>query len=62
MAAGILAIAHVTPYWLFTDRVVFSFCTPVSSAWLALITAGGTRSLTVPLTRGRVLLCQTVTS
>jgi hypothetical protein len=27
-----------------------------------LIAAGGTRSLTVPLTRGRVLLCQTVTS
>jgi signal transduction histidine kinase len=40
MAAGILAIAHLTPYWLFTHRIVFSFCTPVSSAWLSLITAG----------------------
>jgi len=47
LAAGILAIAHVTPYWLFTDRVVFSFCTPVSSAWLALITAGGYQLLVV---------------
>ena len=40
LAAGILVIAHVTPYWLFTHRIVFSFCTPVSSAWLSLITAG----------------------
>src|ERR1035438_2620352 len=47
LAAGILAIAHVTPYWLFTDRVVFSFCTPVSSAWLALITAGAYQLLVV---------------
>jgi len=47
LAAGILVVAHVTPYWLFTDRVVFSFCTPVSSAWLALITAGGYQLLVV---------------
>jgi len=47
LAAGILAIAHVTPYWLFTDRIVFSFCTPVSSAWLSLITAGGFQLLVV---------------
>ncbi len=47
LAAGILAIAHVTPYWLFTHRIVFSFCTPVSSAWLSLITAGGYQLLVV---------------
>jgi len=47
MAVGILAIAHVTPYWLFTHRVVFSFCTPVSSAWLSLATAGGYQYLVV---------------
>jgi len=40
LAAGILVVAHVTPYLLFTQRIVFSFCTPVSSAWLSLITAG----------------------
>jgi len=47
LAAGILAVAHLTPYWLFTHRVVFSFCTPVSSAWLSLITAGGYQLLVV---------------
>jgi signal transduction histidine kinase len=47
LAVGILAIAHVTPYWLFTHRIVFSFCTPVSSAWLSLITAGGYQLLVV---------------
>jgi signal transduction histidine kinase len=47
VAAGILVVAHVTPYWLFTHRIVFSFCTPVSSAWLSLITAGGYQLLVV---------------
>jgi signal transduction histidine kinase len=47
LAAGILVVAHVTPYWLFTHRMVFSFCTPVSSAWLSLITAGGYQLLVV---------------
>jgi signal transduction histidine kinase len=47
LAAGILVIAHATPYWLFTHRIVFSFCTPVSSAWLSLITAGGYQLLVV---------------
>ena len=47
LAAGILVIAHVTPYWLFTHRIVFSFCTPVSSAWLSLITAGAYQLLVV---------------
>ena len=46
-AAGILGVAHVTPYWLFTHRIVFSFCTPVSSAWLSLIAAGGYQLLVV---------------
>jgi signal transduction histidine kinase len=47
LAAGILAIAHITPYGLFTHRIVFSFCTPVSSAWLSLIAAGGYQLLVV---------------
>jgi len=47
LAGGILVVAHVAPYWLFTHRVVFSFCTPVSSAWLSLITAGGYQLLVV---------------
>jgi signal transduction histidine kinase len=41
LALGILAVAHVTPYACFTRRVVFSFATPVSSAWLAVVSAGG---------------------
>jgi signal transduction histidine kinase len=47
MAAGIMVIAHVTPYVLFTERIVFSFCTPVSSAWLSLITASAYQLLVV---------------
>jgi len=47
LALGILAAAHVTPYVLFTQRVVFSFFTPVSSAWLSLVTAGGYQYLVV---------------
>ena len=47
LAAGILAVAHLTPYWFFTHRIVFSFCTPVSSAWLSLIAAGGYQLLVV---------------
>lgn len=46
-ALTILAAAHVVPYWLFTDRVVFSFCTPVSSAWLSLVGAGSYQYLVV---------------
>jgi signal transduction histidine kinase len=47
LAAGILVIAHVTPYWFFTHRIVFSLVTPVSSAWLSLITAAGFQLLIV---------------
>jgi signal transduction histidine kinase len=47
LAVGILVVAHATPYWLFTHRIVFSFATPVSSAWLSLITAGGYQYLAV---------------
>ena len=47
IAAGIMVVAHVTPYVFFTQRMVFSFCTPVSSAWLALIAAGGYQLLVV---------------
>ena len=47
LAASVLAIAHLTPYLFFTQRMVFSFCTPVSSAWLSLVTAGGYQYLVV---------------
>jgi signal transduction histidine kinase len=47
LAAGIMIVAHTTPYWVFTHRMVFSFCMPVSSAWLSLITAGGYQLLVV---------------
>jgi signal transduction histidine kinase len=47
LAAGILVVAHVTPYLAFTQRIVFSFFTPVSSAWLSLIVAGGYQLLVV---------------
>jgi signal transduction histidine kinase len=47
LAACILIVAHVTPYFLFTQRIVFSFCTPVSAAWLALITAAAYQLLVV---------------
>ena len=47
VAVLILAIAHVTPYWLFTHRIVFSFCAPVSSAWLSLVAAGAYQFLVV---------------
>lgn len=40
MAAVILVTAHLAPYWLFTRGIVFSSATPVSAAWLSLITAG----------------------
>ena len=42
-----MVVAHVTPYVFFTQRMVFSFCTPVSSAWLALIAASGYQFLVV---------------
>ena len=47
LAAGIVAAAHLTPYWLFTRHTVFSFATPVSAAWLSLITAGAYQLLVV---------------
>jgi len=47
LALGILVVAHTTPYWLFTHRIVFSFATPVASTWLSLITAGGYQYLVV---------------
>jgi signal transduction histidine kinase len=53
LAAGILVVAHVTPYWLFTHRIVFEFCAPVSSAWLSLIAAGGFQLLVVRRSLGK---------
>jgi len=47
LGAAILVTAHVTPYWFFTHRIFFSFATPVSAAWLSLITAGSYQFLIV---------------
>ena len=47
VALGMLATAHVVPYWLFTQRIVFPLSTPVSSAWLSLIAAGSYQFLVV---------------
>ena len=47
LAVAILMVAPATPYWLFTHRIVFSFATPVASAWLSLVTAGGYQYLAV---------------
>ncbi len=47
LAGAVLLAAHLTPYWFFTRRVVFSFGEPVSAAWLALITAGAYQLLVV---------------
>jgi signal transduction histidine kinase len=47
LAVGILVVAPATPYWFFTQRIVFSFATPVFSAWLSLVTAGSYQYLVV---------------
>ena len=47
LAVGILIVAPAAPYWLFTHRIVFSFATPVFSAWLSLVTAGSYQYLVV---------------
>jgi signal transduction histidine kinase len=47
LAVGILIVAPAVPYWLFTHRIVFSFATPVASAWLSLVTAGSYQYLVV---------------
>jgi signal transduction histidine kinase len=47
LAVGILVVAPATPYWLFTHGIVFSFATPVASAWLSLVTAGSYQYLVV---------------
>ena len=39
-ALALLGLAHLLPYALFTQRVVFPFLPPVSAAWLSLAGAG----------------------
>lgn len=39
MAVAILAVAHTTPYVLFTKGIVFPFTPGVASAWLGIVTA-----------------------
>lgn len=46
-AALMLAIAHLTPYWLFTRNVVFPYSPPASAAWLSIVTAAAYQHLVV---------------
>ena len=46
LSVVILAVAHVTPYWAFTQESVFSFVAPVSTSWACLVTAGVYQYLT----------------
>lgn len=46
-AALILASAHLAPYWLFTQGVVFPYSPPASVAWLTLVTAAAYQYLVV---------------
>ena len=39
-ALALLGFSHALPYALFTQRIVFPFLPPVSSAWLSLVGAG----------------------
>ena len=47
MAGLILVAGTVTPYLFFTRGTVFSFVTPVSSAWLSIVMAAGYEHLVV---------------
>src|SRR5579885_2892187 len=48
-AAGVavLVLVNLTPYWFFTRRIVFSFTTPVSTAWISMVSAAGYQTLVV---------------
>jgi len=47
LAVLLLVAAHLTPYIFLTQGRVFSFVTPVSSAWLATVTAAAWQHLVV---------------
>ena len=47
VGVALLVLAHAVPYWAFTHEVVFSFATPVSAAWLSVVTAAGWQHLVV---------------
>jgi len=47
LGALVLLAAHVTPYLFFTHQRVFSFVTPVSTAWLETIAAASWQLLVV---------------
>jgi signal transduction histidine kinase len=47
LAVLILAAAHMTPYFFFTRRSVFSFATPVSAAWFSVMAAAAYQHLVV---------------
>jgi signal transduction histidine kinase len=47
IALLLLAAAHVTPYLAFTRGEVFSFATPVASAWFGSVTAAAWQHLVV---------------
>ncbi len=48
-AAGVtvLLAANLLPYFFFTRQIVFSFVTPVSAAWVSMISAAGYQTLVV---------------
>lgn len=47
ISLGLLAVAHLAPYWAFTQGKVFSFTSPVTSAWFSLVTAAAWQHLVV---------------
>lgn len=47
LAIALLAVAHATPYLMFTQGKVFSFATPVSAAWFSTVTAAAWQHLVV---------------
>ncbi len=47
LAIALLAAAHLTPYIFFTHGKVFSFVTPVATAWFSTVTAAAWQHLVV---------------
>jgi signal transduction histidine kinase len=47
LAAGVLAAAHLTPYALFTQRIVFPVAGPVAAAWFSIISAAAYQQFVV---------------
>ena len=52
-SAGILAVAHLTPYWFFTRGTVMPYSPPVSAAWLSVVAGAAYQHLVVRRRLGR---------